>query len=230
MRSFLRRISIPVSAIPRRATAEPPSGTALPFAENENIALVCPPAFWVVKAQVIAVGSNPFPLTIPVPSTVRDVAVRCVTVDERRSKVKPAALHRAGVGVDGLNTQGAENVAGVFTGMEAKSPVPPASTWVLNQATTVVAVNKEFVLKLHPPAKLMFPLIAVAWACWLKNAELSMPVVRRARSVFDSFISFIWVAVSRSSKDANKGIRCVRNVFSICYDFRFARDELVSFI
>ena len=143
MRSLLRRTSIPVSARPRRATAEPPSGTALPFAENENIALVRPPAFWVVKAQVMAVGSNPLPLTIPLPSTVRDDAVRCVTVDERRSKVKPATLHRPGVGVDGLNAQGAVTATGVFIGIPAKSPVPPASTWALIQEVTVVAVSKR---------------------------------------------------------------------------------------
>ena len=140
---ILRRTSNPVSPSPKRATAEPPSGTALPFAENENIALVWPPAFWVVKAQVMAVGSNPLPLTIPLPSTVRDDAVRCVTVDERRSKVKPATLHRPGVGVDGLNAQGAVTATGVFIGIPAKSPVPPASTWALIQEVTVVAVSKR---------------------------------------------------------------------------------------
>jgi hypothetical protein len=86
--------SVTVSASPRRATAEPPSGTALPFAENENIALVRPPAFWVVKAQVMAVGSNPLPLTIPLPSITRVEAFRVTTVDERRSKVKPPTLQR----------------------------------------------------------------------------------------------------------------------------------------
>lgn len=36
MRSRLRKTSIPVSARSRRASAKPPSGTARPFAENEN--------------------------------------------------------------------------------------------------------------------------------------------------------------------------------------------------
>jgi hypothetical protein len=59
LRSFLRRTSIPVSASPGRATAEPPSGTVRPFAENENIVPVPPPAFWLVKLHSVLVGSNP---------------------------------------------------------------------------------------------------------------------------------------------------------------------------
>jgi hypothetical protein len=69
--SFLRRTSIPVSARPRRATAEPPSGTGAPFAEKENVVLVVPPALWVVKLQSMAVLSNPLPLTIPLLSIER---------------------------------------------------------------------------------------------------------------------------------------------------------------
>ena len=37
MRSFLRKTSIPVSASPRRATVEPPSGTSTSLAENEKL-------------------------------------------------------------------------------------------------------------------------------------------------------------------------------------------------
>src|SRR4030095_13312107 len=51
--------SVTVSASPRRATAEPPSGTVTPFAENENIVLGRPPAFWLVKLHSMTVGSNP---------------------------------------------------------------------------------------------------------------------------------------------------------------------------
>lgn len=175
-------------ARPKRATDEPPSGTVLPFAENENIDLWWPPAFCVVKAQVICVGSNPLPLTVPVPSTVRDVALRPVTLDERRSKVKPATLQRPDVGVDGLNVQGALKVTAVFRGIAAKSPVPPASTWALIQELTVVAVNKESVSNFTEPPKLMFPFIGVAWVCWLNRPQLRTPVVKIARNVFDSFI------------------------------------------
>ena len=39
MRSFLRRTSIPVSAIPRRATAEPPSGVAVVWIEAVKLKL-----------------------------------------------------------------------------------------------------------------------------------------------------------------------------------------------
>jgi hypothetical protein len=59
LRSFLRKTSIPVSASPGRATAEPLSGTVRPFAENENIVPVPPPAFWLVKLHSVLVGSNP---------------------------------------------------------------------------------------------------------------------------------------------------------------------------
>jgi hypothetical protein len=83
--------------------AEPPSGTPRPLAENENVFV---PLFWLEKTQSIAIGSNPFPLTIPVPDILRNVVLRNTTVDVRRSKVKPPTLHRPGVGVDGLNIQG----------------------------------------------------------------------------------------------------------------------------
>ena len=100
-----------MNANPRRAAAEPPSGAATPFAENENVVLGLPPELWVVKLQSMAVGSNPLPLTIPFPSITR-VEAFCITiVDERRSKVKPPVLHRPGVGVDGLNIHGCAMVA-----------------------------------------------------------------------------------------------------------------------
>ena len=59
-----------MSASPKRATAEPPSGTATPLAENENIAV---PLLWVEKLHSMLVGSNPLPLTIPVPDMLRNV-------------------------------------------------------------------------------------------------------------------------------------------------------------
>ena len=109
----------------------------------------------------MAVGSNPLPLTIPLPSIVRFAAVCVTIVDERRSKVKPPTFQRPGVGVDGLNTQGAVKVAGVFIGIAKKSPVLPASTWKLIKAMTVVAVSKEFVSNWAEPPNWMLPFIAL---------------------------------------------------------------------
>src|SRR6267143_5515284 len=171
MRSFRRRTSIPISAIPKRATAVPPSGTALPLAENENIALRDPPELVVAKPHCIAVGVNPLPLTIPFPVITRANAFCTTTVDESRSNVKPATLHRPGVAIDGLNVQG-DIVTGVFTGIPEKTPVLPASTWGLTQETTLVAVAKEVVSNCAEPAKLSSPVmltagckISVARAC-----------------------------------------------------------------
>src|SRR4030095_6727657 len=149
-----------MSASPRRATAEPPSGTATLFAENENDDLVIPPALWVVKLHSMPVGSNPLAVTIPVPSIKRVFAVCVTTVAERRSNVKPPTLQRPGLGVD--STQGAPKVAGVFMGIPEKSPVAPSSTWVLIQDMTVVAVSKEFVSKWAEPPNWMVPFMAVA--------------------------------------------------------------------
>jgi hypothetical protein len=115
-----------------------------------------------VNIQSMPVGSNPLPLTIPLPSIVRDDAVCVTIVDERRSKVKPPTLHRPGVGVDALNIQGAPKVAEVFIAIPEKSPVSPASTWALIQETTLVAVSKEFVSNWAVPANWISPFIAVA--------------------------------------------------------------------
>jgi hypothetical protein len=150
-----------MTAIPGVVTPKLPSGTATPSAENENIACVLTPELCVVKLS-LPVGSNPLPPTIPVPSITRADAFCIAIVDERRSKVKPPTVLRSGVGVDGLNIQGAAIVTGVFTGIPAKSPVLRASTCELIQLTTLFAVNKEFVSNVDEPAKLMFPFIGVA--------------------------------------------------------------------
>jgi hypothetical protein len=74
-RSFLRQTSIPVSANPRRASADAAgSGTATPSAENENLVAELPPALWVENAHSMFVGSNPILLTIPVPDILRNLA------------------------------------------------------------------------------------------------------------------------------------------------------------
>jgi hypothetical protein len=74
-RRFLRQTSIPVSANPRRASADAAgSGTATPSAENENFVAELPPALWVENAHSMFVGSNPLPLTIPVPDILRNLA------------------------------------------------------------------------------------------------------------------------------------------------------------
>lgn len=150
---------MPISVIPKRATAEPPSGaeTVFPLPENENVVRVLPPALWVVKLQSMAVGSNPLPLTIPLPSIARIEAVCVTTVAERRSKVKPPTLHKPGVGVDGLNVHG--NILACVPGaIPAKLPVAlvtllkPALWNTSNQVTTLVAVAKELVSNCTSPA------------------------------------------------------------------------------
>src|SRR5947199_10037731 len=114
-------------AAPSNITVAPRSGTPgeEPFAENENIMWVCPPAFWVVKAQSMDVASKPLPLTVPCPKISRKVAVWCMTVEDIRSKVNPPTLQRCGVGVDGLNIQGCAMSACVPGSIEAKVPVFP---------------------------------------------------------------------------------------------------------
>jgi hypothetical protein len=68
-------------------------------------------------------------------------------VAESRSNVKPPTLHRLGVGVAGLNTQGVAIVAEVNRGM-LKSPVVartllmPGLPNTSNQFVTVVAVAR----------------------------------------------------------------------------------------
>ena len=124
--SLRRASSKPIRPIPRRDIVVPESGTAptlLLFAENENIAWSTPLEFWVVNIQVIFVGVNPLPLTMPAPSIVSCVAVCIMRVEERRLKVKPPTLQRAGVGVDGLKIQGCAIVACVPGAIPAKSPV-----------------------------------------------------------------------------------------------------------
>ena len=76
--SLRRHSSKPIRPIPRSEIAAPESGTEptlLLFAENENIAWSVPLEFWVVNIQLIFVGVNPLPLTMPVPLIVRSVAV-----------------------------------------------------------------------------------------------------------------------------------------------------------
>src|SRR6266513_2336543 len=67
--SFLRTASIPPRAMPSRATADPPSGTPAPVVSALNVKLAwrIPPADCALKAQVPEVGSNPAPVSVPVP-------------------------------------------------------------------------------------------------------------------------------------------------------------------
>ena len=79
--------------------------------------------------------------------------------------MKPPTLHRAGVGLDGLNIQGCAIVAWVLAAIPLKSPVAPGATllkpallFMSNQVITIVAVAREFVSNWTEPAKLMFSL------------------------------------------------------------------------
>ena len=83
--------------------------------------LVPPSALLEVKLQVPGVGSNPFPLIVPIPDTSRNCALWDITVEELRSNVNPPTLHRADVagpgagdpGVPELKIQGAAMAAEV---------------------------------------------------------------------------------------------------------------------
>jgi len=198
--SLRRASSKPIRPIPRRDIVVPESGTAptlLLFAENENIAWSTPLEFWVVNIQVIFVGVNPLPLTMHAPSIVSCVAVCIMRVEERRLKVKPPTLQRAGVGVDGLNIYGVPIFAWVPAGIAPKAPVLPAVTLLnpalpntSNQVSTLVAVAKEVVSNLTEPANWMNPVIGVAWA-----AVTSPPVSTSAAINFLIFISFPYISL-----------------------------------
>src|SRR3954447_24349605 len=116
------------SPIPRRATAEPPSGTpcVAEFAEKLKKSWL-PPAFWTVKAHVAAVDVKPLPLMKPVPVMLRKVAVCATTVELRRSNVNPPTLQRPGVAVEGLNIHGVAILAWLPSAMPAKSPLVAAT-------------------------------------------------------------------------------------------------------
>ena len=90
---------MPVSPSPSKATVDPPSGARKPSLEEK---LNTPLAFGdcAVKLQVPGVGSNPFPVIVPVPEIRRKSAFCRTTVDPSRSNVKPPTLQRPGVGVD----------------------------------------------------------------------------------------------------------------------------------
>jgi hypothetical protein len=160
--SLRRASSKPIRPIPRREIAAPESGTAptaLLFAENENSAWSVPLEFWVVNIQLIFVGVNPLPLTMPVPSIVSSPAFCVTRVEEERSKVKPPTNQRAGVDVDGLNIYGVPIVAWVPGAIAAKMPVLPLVTLLnpalpntSNQVSTLVAVAKEVVSNATEPA------------------------------------------------------------------------------
>ena len=93
---------MPVSPSPSKATVDPPSGTPLksPLAEKLNIPFA--EGDCAVKLQVPGVGSNPFPVIVPVPEIRRKSAFCRTTTDASRSKVKPSTLQKPRVGVDGV--------------------------------------------------------------------------------------------------------------------------------
>src|SRR4029077_20313109 len=100
---LLRRPSIPTSAIPRRATAEPPSGTLPVAAENENRAWA--EGFCVVKFHVPLVISKPFPLIVPLPATVTEPPPCIVMEEEVRLNTKPSTCQKLGTAPE-LNAHG----------------------------------------------------------------------------------------------------------------------------
>jgi hypothetical protein len=157
-----------VSASPKRATAEPPSGTATPLAENENIAV---PLLWVEKLHSMLVGSNPLPLTA-YNSGSRYAKECCIlSHDSRRKEIEGETTNtpQTWSGRRRIEYPGFAIVAWVPAGIPPKWPVLPGATLLKpallnmsNQVVTCVAVAREFVSNWTAPAKLMFPSIAVA--------------------------------------------------------------------
>jgi len=97
---------------------------------------------------------------IPVPLTERKVALRDITVEERRLKVNPFTLHNPLVIVEGSKVYEAITT-GVPTAKLAKVPVFPPNT-ITSEKVAALAVANEGVLKLAVPAIFKMPVIGVA--------------------------------------------------------------------
>ena len=118
--------------------------------------------------------------------------------------MKPPTLQRAGVAVDGLNIYGVAIVAWVPAAIPEKLPVLPAVT-LLNpalpntsrQVFTLVAVAKEVVSNATEPAKLMNPVIGIAWA-EIAKLEATIIAAKLAKRGLISFIIPIFLFVKLS--------------------------------
>ena len=89
----LRRPSMLAKAIPKRATAEPPSGTVPVAAEKENCAFAA--GFCVVKCQTPGVDAKPCPEIVPVPSTVTEFEFGWAAMAEPiRSNTNPSTAQK----------------------------------------------------------------------------------------------------------------------------------------
>lgn len=145
-----------------------------------------------VKLQVPGVGSNPFPLMVPVPRTSRKVELWDVTMEEVRSKVKPPTCHNIGVagpgsgapGVPELKVQFGAIVTLAKSGMLLKSPVcDPGTTKELFHVVTLVAVANDIVSKVTTPLKSILPEIVfcpnAAYVEQIKSANSKTARTRR---------------------------------------------------
>ena len=162
-----RAPSIPASAMPRRATADPPSGIAAAVvpAENANLVDLKVPRLgsFAVNIQVPAVPvPKAPPLIVPVPVTDTVPAPWLKIEDEIKSKVKPPTLQKLAIGPE-TNDHGAANVAKVPAATEEKSPVAPATCGLFAaenaqyQAVTFVAVSTVAVSILALPTNEILP-------------------------------------------------------------------------
>ena len=155
--------------MPSSMTVAPPSGTAL-LAEAENdqeVGLTPLDGSWVVKLQVIAVGSKLLPLTTPTPLTttkpLTPAVPPCDTMDEdNRLNVNPPTAQKGFTELPVLKFHGAVKTAGVLLATTANEPASPETTGAI-QEVTAVAVEAELLSKVTPmPEKPMLPVIAVA--------------------------------------------------------------------
>src|ERR1700730_17749652 len=113
----------------------------------------------MLKLQVAVVGVNPLPLTVPVPSTLRNVELCETIVDDVRSKVKPPTLHRAGCDPE-LEVRRLPIMTAVPKVMPTKLPLELVTKGLV-QVLTCVAAARDVESSVTVPPKVMSPFINV---------------------------------------------------------------------
>ena len=120
------------------------------------------------KNQVPCVGSNPAgPLTVPVPPIDKKPLVCTAMNEEARLKVNPPTDQSGVTAVEGLKTQGAVKVTGVFAANPANEPEPSKTRGAIHDFTPaaldrLVVVAPPESWSTAPPRKLTLPLISAA--------------------------------------------------------------------
>jgi len=160
----------------------------------------------MLKLQVAGVGVDPLPLTVPVPSTLRNLELWETILDDVRSKVKPPTLHRAGCDPE-LKVQGAVIVTAVPKAMPLKLPLELVTNEVF-QVLTCVAAARDVESSVTTPPKVMSPVtgapsggigeMGMACACWQKRPQLNRPIASTVRIVLlRFFMGLFFVSLSR---------------------------------